>query len=338
MTSEIFGHTADGEAVHRLTLSGGGLTAQILTWGAAVQDLRLEGHEHPLVLGFRDFVDYPAHSPSFGAIPGRSANRIRNAEITLDGKTYTLDKNYLGKHNQHGGKEGTNKMVWEVVALGRDYAALTLDLPDGHMGFPGRLSIRCTYMLQPGGVLAVRLDGVTDKTTICNLTHHSYFNLDDGGLTDILDHQVMIGAEAYLPVDDELIPDGRILPVAHSTHDFRSFRPVRLEHNGVQVVYDNNYCLSAARMPMRWCATAKGAKSGVQLDVLTTEPGLQFYTGNKVAKPATGLTGKPYKAYAGMCFEAQVWPDSPNHPYFPQAILPAGEGCTQETHYRFTKG
>ncbi|MGH6760150.1 MAG: aldose epimerase family protein [Phyllobacterium sp.] len=337
MTSEIFGHTENGEAVHRLTIVGGGLTAKILTWGAVVQDLRLQDHDAPLVLGYRDFADYPKYSPCLGAIPGRSANRIRNGRITLDGKTYQLDCNFQGAHNLHGGTDGTHKKIWEVVALGRDYAALTLDLPDGHMGFPGRLSIRCTYMLQPGGVLAVRVDSVSDKTTICNLTHHSYFNLDDGGLTDILDHQLMIGADAYLPVDEALIPDGRTLPVQGSTHDFRQFRPIRLEHNGKQVIYDNNYCLSAARVPMRWCATAKGAQSGVQLDVLTTEPGLQFYAGNTVARPAAGLTGQPYEAYAGFCLEAQVWPDSPNHPYFPQAVLHAGEGYTQETQYRFSK-
>lgn len=338
MTSEIFGETPDGEAVHRITLSGGGLTAKVLTWGAAIQDLRLEGHEPPLVLGYEDFADYPAHSPHMGAIAGRSANRIRNGTFTIDGTTYEVDRNFLGAHNLHGGRKGLGKRVWRVTGSGPDFVTLAILAADGEMGFPGNLNVSCTYMLSPGGTLVVRLEAVTDKPTICNLIHHSYFNLDDGGETDILDHQVMIGAEAYLPANEALMPDGRVLPVEGTTHDFRSFRPVRLEKDGAQVVYDNNFCLSAQRGPLKWCAAARGAKSGVRLDVSTTEPGVQFYAGNTVARAARGLTGKAYDNYAGLCFEPQIWPDSPSFPYFPQAVLRPGEVYAQTTHYSFTRG
>ncbi|MBZ9653279.1 aldose epimerase family protein [Phyllobacterium lublinensis] len=338
MNTEIFGHTTNGEAVHRITISGGGLTAKVLTWGAVIQDLRLKGHEAPLVLGYQDFEDYPAHSPYLGATVGRSINRIRNGELTIDGATYQLEKNFRGLHNIHGGSEGTGHRNWEVVAVGADYVTLTVQLGDGEMGFPGNLTITCTYMLEPKGTLAIRMDAVTDKPTICNLAHHSYFNLDDGGATEALDHQVKIGADAYLPVDSDLIPDGRVLPVAGTTHDFREYRPIRLEEHGDQVVYDNNFCLSSQRRPLRTVAWAKGERSGVEMTVSTTEPGLQFYAGNTLGgRPPVGLTGNTYGNYAGFCFEAQVWPDSTHFSYFPQAILRPEETYSQMTKYGFKR-
>ena len=338
MNTEIFGHTPNGEAVHRITISGGGLTAKVLTWGAVIQDLRLKGHEAPLVLAYQDFADYPAHSPYLGATVGRSINRIRDGELTIDGTTYWLEKNFRGLHNIHGGSEGTGHRNWEVVAVGTDYVTLTIQLGDGEMGFPGNLNITCTYMLEPKGTLAIRVDAVTDKPTMCNLAHHSYFNLDDGGVTEMLDHQVRIEAQAYLPVDGDLIPDGRVLPVAGSTHDFREYRTIRREENGEQVVYDNNFCLSSQRQPLRPVAWAKGARSGVEMSVSTTEPGVQFYAGNTLGgRPPIGLTGKTYGNYAGFCFEAQVWPDSTHFPYFPQAILRPNETYSQMTKYSFKK-
>ena len=338
MNTEIFGHTPDGEAVHRITISGGGLTAKVLTWGAVIQDLRLKGHEFPLVLGYQDFADYPAHSPYLGATVGRSINRIRDGDLTIDGTTYSLERNFRGLHNIHGGSEGAGNRNWEVVAVGADYVTLTIQLGDNEMGFPGNLNITCTYMLEPKGTLAIRMDAVTDKPTICNLAHHSYFNLDDGGASDALDHQVRIGAEAYLPVDGDLIPDGKVLPVAGTTHDFREYRTIRREENGDQVVYDNNFCLSSQRQPLRPVASAKGARSGVEMSVSTTEPGVQFYAGNTLGgRPPIGLTGNTYGNYAGFCFEAQVWPDSTHFPYFPQAILRPDETYSQMTKYSFRK-
>ncbi|MBB3234111.1 aldose epimerase family protein [Phyllobacterium endophyticum] len=338
MNTEVFGHTPEGEAVHRITISGGGLTANVLTWGAVIQDLRLKGHEHPLVLGYRDFADYPAYSPYLGATIGRSINRIRDGDLTIDGKTFELEKNFHGRHNIHGGSHGAGKRIWNVVAIGPDYATLTVQLGDGEMGFPGNLTITCTYMLETKGTLVVRLDAVTDKPTICNLAHHSYFNLDDGGATEALDHHVRIDAQAYLPTDDDLLPDGRVMPVAGTTHDFREYRPVRHEAGGKQVVYDNNFCLASQRRPLCHAASVRGAHSGIEMNVSTTEPGVQFYAANTLGgKPPIGLTGKTYDNYAGLCFEAQIWPDSTHFPYFPQAILRPDEVYSQMTKYSFKK-
>ncbi|MBK3745435.1 galactose mutarotase [Paraburkholderia aspalathi] len=341
MTFEIFGTTPDGETVHRLTLTNGPLSAKVLTWGAAIQDLRLEGHEAPLVLGYQNFDDYPLYSPHMGAIAGRSANRIRNARFTLDGQTYHVDANLLGQHNLHGGSRGLGKRVWNITASGPDFVTLGIVAHDGEMGFPGNLNVSCTYMLNPEGALVVRLEAVTDKPTVCNLLHHSYFNLDDGGASDMLDHQLMIGADAYLPADELLMTDGRVLPVAGTAYDFRSLRPIRYQdarnHEDAQFIYDSNFCLAASRGPLKWCATVKGAHSGVRLDVSTTEPGLQFYGGNTVAKPAIGLTGKPYENHAGLCLEPQNWPGFLEYPYFPQATLRPGDVYAQTSYYKFSK-
>ncbi len=338
MTTEIFGYAPDGAAVHRMTIANGPLTAKIITWGAALQDLRLAGHDAPLVAGYRDFADYPAFSPHLGAISGRSANRIRDARFTIDGRTYEVDANYLGRHNLHGGRRGLGKRVWDVVDYGADFVSLATRMDDGDMGFPGNLAVTCTYMLNESGSLIVRLEATTDQPTVCNLLHHSYFNLDDGGATDMLDHELRIEALAYLPTDAELMADGRVLPVAGTPYDFREFRRIRHEQDGRQLPYDNNYCLSSTRGgPLKHCASVKAARSGIRLDVSTTEPGVQFYAGNTMAKDAIGLTGKPYANHAGFCLEPQNWPGFTEFPYFPQAILRPGEIYAQTNYFTFTK-
>lgn len=338
MDAEFFGTTEEGEAIHRFEIAGGGLTAQILTWGAVIQDLRLDGHLPPLVLGFDAFADYPAHSPYFGAIAGRYANRIRNGRFTIDGQRYQADTNFLGKHLLHGGSRGTGKRIWQVGERGGDFINLRQTEPAGWMGFPGALDISCSYRLKQGGTLAVALSATCDAPTVCNLTQHSYFNLDDGGSSDILDHRLMLNASAYLPVDGEMIPTGLVQPVEGTWFDFTRARPIRMEAEGSQVAYDHNFCLAAARGPLRHAAWAQGAASGVEMEVWTTEPGIQFYAGHKVARQRTGLGGRPYGAHAGFCLEPQVWPDAPNHPYFPQAILRPGETYRQLTEYRFRLG
>jgi aldose 1-epimerase len=335
--AELFGRTGDGEPVHRLRIAGGGLQASIITWGAVVQDLRLEGHRPPLVLGFESFDDYPAHSPYFGAIAGRYANRIREGRFAIDGRQYQADTNFLGKHLLHGGSKGIGKRVWSIAEHGADFVTLRLRDRDGEMGFPGNLDITCTYRLAPGGVLSIELSAVTDQPTLCNLAHHSYFNLDDGGSSEVLDHLLQIDAEAYLPVDEELIPTGEIAPVAGTDFDFSEARPIRREAGGRQVEYDHNWCLARSRQPLRRVARLSGSRSGVAMEVCTTEPGVQFYAGHKAARDAAGLDGRQYRAFAGVCLEPQVWPDSPNHPDFPQAVLRPGEVYRQTTQYRFAK-
>ncbi len=332
---ETFGLTREGQSVQRIAISGGGLTAHIITHGAAVQDLRLAGHDAPLVLGFDRFEDYSVHSPYFGAIAGRYANRIRDGRFSIDGNRYQTDQNFLGKHTLHGGKGGFGARVWEVSSSGADFVALALRDPDGSMGFPGAVEVTCTYRLKLPGTLLVELTATSDQPTLCNLAHHSYFNLEDGGAGDILDHRLMIAASAYLPVDEELIPTGVVEPVEGSLYDFRAARPIRMESEGGQLAYDHNFCQASERGPLRQAAWAQGASSGVEMEVWTTEPGLQFYAGHKVARAVPGLGGRTYKANAGFCLEPQIWPDSPNRPYFPQAVLRPGETYRQVTEYRF---
>ncbi len=338
MNPELFGRTADGEDVHRLEISGGGLTAHVMTWGAVIQDLYLEGHEAPLVLGFDNFEDYPTHSPYFGAAAGRYANRIRNGMFMIDGERHQVDTNFLGKHLLHGGSKGIGKRIWKIADHGTDFVTLTLRDPDGAMGFPGTVDISCTYRLAAPGRFVVSFEAATDKPTLCNLAHHSYFNLDDGGAGDILDHRMTINAGAYLPVDDELIPTGVVMPVDGTPFDFRVVRPIRETLDGAQIGYDHNFCISAAQQPLRMLAWAQGAVSGVEMEVWSTEPGLQFYAGKNAGRTVPGLGGRSYGAYAGFAMEPQVWPDSPNRPYFPQAILRPGETYRQETEYRFRLG
>jgi aldose 1-epimerase len=331
----VFGHTPDGEAVYRLAISGGGLSAAVLTWGAVIQDLRLAGHEAPLVLGFEDFAHYPVHSPYFGAIAGRYANRIRGGRFTIDGERYQADTNFLGLHTLHGGANGIGRRIWELAGYGSDHVTLRLVDPAGACGFPGTLDISCTYRLRQPSMLVVELDARSDQPTLCNLAHHSYFNLDDGGAGDILDHRLMLAAAAYLPVDEELIPTGVVMPVDGTAFDFRLAREIRTQGN--QIPYDHNFCLAAARGPLKLAAWVQG-RSGLEMEVWTTEPGIQFYAGHRVAREVPGLGGRRYGSYAGLALEPQIWPDSPNRPYFPQAVLRPGEQYRQVTEYRFRKG
>lgn len=335
MDGEHFGTTAAGEVVQRFTISGGGLTARVINWGAAVQDLRLDGHDAPLVLGFERFDDYAQFSPYFGAVPGRYANRIAGGRFTIAGKEYQADTNFLGKHTLHGGSKGFGKRVWDVALHGEDFVTMTLHSPDGDMGFPGALDVSCTYRLKIPGTLSIELTATTDEPTLCNLTNHSYFNLDDGGGSDILGHRLRLNAAAYLPIDGELIPTGVVQPVAGTPFDFRQARPIAHQTDGAQTLYDHNFCLAAAHGHLKQAAWAQGAKSGVEMEMWTTEPGVQFYAGGKVARDQEGLGGRRYQNYAGFCLEAQVWPDSPNHPYFPQAALWPGEIYRHTTEYRF---
>lgn len=330
MSFETFGHCDEG-VVQRLTLSGGGLTAKMINWGAVIQDLRLTGHDAPLVLGFEDFQHYPEHSPHFGAVPGRYANRIANGRFILDGERYQLDQNQAGTHTLHGGSKGYSKRLWTFADNGPDFVTLTLHSPDGDMGFPGNLDATCTYRLKAGGVLSIELKATTDSPTLCNLTNHSYFNLDDGGRNDILRHRLVIDAGAYVPVDDAAIPSGVVQPVDETPFDLRM--ATEIGANGVD--YDHNFCLAAARRPLTRAAWAQGASSGVEMETWTTEPGVQLYCGQKVKPSPPGLDSIIYPRSAGFCLETQVWPDSPNRPYFPQAVLRPGETYMHETEYRF---
>ncbi|AJY47528.1 aldose epimerase family protein [Martelella endophytica] len=332
-----FGKTKDGETVSRVTISGGGLTAKVLNWGAVVQDLRLEGHDHALVLGFDSFDHYLTHSPYFGATPGRSSNRIANGRFSIDGKEYQVDCNEKGITNLHGGSDGIGVSMWEFEEVADDRVTLKIVDKDGRGGFPGNCTIRAHFHLKPGGVFSVVYESTTDQPTIANICNHTYFNLGNG--TDTLDHELMIAADHYLPVDERQIPTGEIRPVDGTAFDFRKAKPMRQrDADGKQALFDHNFCFSPERTEKRPVIHVHAPSSGVTLDVLTTEPGVQFYAAFKLDETPEGLNGFTYGPFAGFCLETQVWPDAVNHKGFPNAILRPGETLRQETDYVFRKG
>lgn len=335
MTIEAFGQTPEGETVHRIRIEGAGLTAWFMTWGATLQDLRLEGHEPPLTLGFPDFESYPKYAPYFGQTPGRHANRIAKGRFTLDGVEYQLDLNENGITHLHGGREGLAKQIWKVKEHGPDFVVFSIVDPDGHCGYPGTLEVEARHELKPGGCLAITYTATTDRPTLVNLAHHSYFNLD--GSESILDHDLMMAADHYLPVDGNLIPTGEIAPVEGTDYDFREMRPIRREGPDGPVGYDHNFCLADDRGPVRTVAMAQSRRSGVAMEVRTGEAGVQFYTGFKISPSVPGLAGKTYGPCAGFCLETQSWPDSPNHPDFAGAVLRPGETRVQHTDYIFMR-
>ena len=333
MHRETFGTTANGEKVERITIEGGGLSARFLTYGAVLQDLRLAGHAAPLVLGFERLEDYVAQKFYIGATVGRYANRIAGGAFRLDGEIYQTDRND-SINTLHGGSNGFDRRLWQIADIGPDFLTLTVADPSGAMGFPGTVKIDCTFSLEERGRLSIEMSATTDRTTLVNLAHHSYFNLDNGGAGHALDHRLKIDALAYMPVDQDCIPTGEVLPVAGTDFDFLMPRPIRLGDT-VHASYDHNFCFGAARGPLRQMAWVQGAASGVEMQVWSTEPGLQFYSGQFPGFQTRGLEGRQYRTHAGFCLEPQVWPDSPNRPYFPQAILRPGEVYRQVTEYRF---
>ena len=333
MSRDIFGSMPDGRSVECVLLRGGGLKASILTFGAVVQDLRLDGYDKPLVLGFETLGPYLTQSPYFGAMAGRYANRIRDGHLELDGVCYQLDQNFLGKHCLHGGEDGIAARLWSIDALDSDIVSMSCLLPDGHMGFPGAMEIKVRYALLENGALDIQLTATTDKATICNLAHHSYFNLD--GSETIDDHLLHVHTETYLPLTSEAIPTGEIASVDGTWLDFR--QPRRLGDAFKEQQIDNNFCLSQGRERLRPIARLESPLSGIGMDVLSTEPGVQAYDGSYIRTSEPGLDGRSMGPRSGFCLEPQIWPDAPHHPHFPQADLRPGEIYRQQTQYVFSR-
>ncbi|WP_407071899.1 aldose epimerase family protein [Rhizobium subbaraonis] len=333
--NEVFGRLEDGEPVYRVTITGGGLTAKVLTWGAVIQDLRLEGHEPPLVLGLTSLADYVAHSPYFGATPGRNANRIANGRFEIDGHPCQLELNERGVTHLHGGSDGMGRRNWQLIEQSDSHVVLHIVDPAGRAGYPGTSTTTCTYRLTGTGTLSVVYETTSDAPTIANVCQHSYFNLD--GSSDAFDHEISIAADRYLPVDDRLIPTGEIRAVEGTPFDLREMTSMRRQTEAGGVAFDHNFCLAPERRAKTPVAFARSASSGVSIEVRTTEPGVQFYTGAMVNVPVPGLEGRTYGPFAGFCLETQIWPDSVNQPTFPKAVLRPGEILRQETDYVFSK-
>ena len=340
MTKTIFGVMPTGEAVEKVVLKGGGLTASIITFGAVLQDLRLDRHDAPLVLGFEDFSGYLDHSPYFGATPGRCANRIGDGRFTLDGVDYQLELNEKGVSHLHGGSDGMGRQNWTILEHGTDYVVMEATDPDGRAGYPGTTRTRATFALKDGGTFSALYETVTDKPTIANVCHHAYFNLD--GRADILGHDLMIAADHYTPVDSTFITTGEIAKVEGTALDFRTPRAIgdRVDSFGDYegAGYDHNLVLNKTPSDvagLHKAATVKDPKSGRVLTVLTDQPGVQFYGGNFL-KGQTGKGGKTYANRSGFCLETQHYPDSPNKPAFPSVVLRPGETYTHTCVYAFS--
>jgi aldose 1-epimerase len=329
-----------------LAADGGGIAAAVIELGAAVRDLKVrtrDGRMQRVVLGLAAVEDYFAHSPHMGATCGRFANRIRNGRFALDGKSYQLTLNQDGRHTLHGGgPTGFGKSRWPLLHSDARSATLAIHSPAGSNGFPGALTATCRYSLLPPATLRVELWAVSDAPTVVNLCHHSYFNLD--GSADILDHTLEVRADHFTPPDADLIPDGRIESVAGTPFDFRQARRVRMPGpDGKRVWYDHNFLLRRDRcepsvatgLDLAHAATLASARSGITLQLWTTEPACQVYDGANIDVAVAGLDGMRHGANAGLCLEPQHVPDSPNLAQFPSTVLRPGEVYRQVSEYRF---
>ncbi len=333
MTVTVFG-MFEGVSVQEIVLrSKAGALAHVLTYGAVVRDLQvpLHGKLQRVVLGLNTIEDYHAHSPHFGAMAGRYGNRIARGQFELDGKVYHLPLNQAGKHSLHGGGAGFGKRLWTLKDHTDNSVTLTQHSPSGDAGYPGTLDVTCRYVLEEPACLRVEVSAVTDAATPINVIHHSYFNLD--GSPDILDHELTLNADFYTPTDVDLIPTGEVLGVKGTKLDFTAPRPIR---GGPK--YDNNFILRQlplAEGGLVHAARVRSPKNGLVMDVHTTEPAIQFYDAAKVSMSVPGLGGIVYGPYAGLCLEAQHYPDAPNHRHFPSAILRPGQHWHETTEYRF---
>ena len=325
---EVFGHLPDGRPVHRVVLRAGDLSAHVLTLGAIVQDLRLDGIAHPLVLGGETLDPYLGPMAYFGALTGRYANRIGQARVHLDGQDWPLNANWRDRHTLHGGAQGAAQQVWHIAGQGESHVTLSLTLPHLHMGFPGTLHVQATLALDPDHALRIDVRAQTDRATPCSFSHHGYFALDDTGTLD--DTTLHVAADHVLALDDDSIPTGALVPVAGTDLDFRTPRAL-----GRQRI-DHNFCLSDGPAPLRDVARLAGPR--LAMTVQTTEPGLQVFTAPHLPQAGLpGLGGRRYRPFAGVALEAQAWPDAPNQPHFPPAILHPGAEYRHITRYVFTR-
>jgi aldose 1-epimerase len=339
-----FGKTPNGTEVDLYTLSNGRITAKVITYGAILTELDApdkKGETGDVVLGFDDLKSYVAGHPYFGATVGRVANRIAKGKFTLDGKEYKVAVNN-GPNHLHGGLKGFDKVVWKAEAVqGKDGAGVrfTYHSPDGEEGYPGNLDVSVTYTLTGDDALHIDYEAKTDKATPINLTNHTYFNLAGAGKGDILGHELMLAADKYTPADETLIPTGKIEPVKGTPFDFTTAKLIGKdlkELKGNPVGYDVNFVLRGGdgKKPALGARVVE-PKSGRVLEMSTTEPGVQFYTGNFLDGKQEGKGGV-YKQYYGFCLEAQHFPDSINQPAFPSVLLKPGQTYRQTTIYKFS--
>lgn len=341
LSRAAFGQTPSGEAVEAFTLTNGqGVSATVITYGATLQSLVAPGRngtKADIVLGFADAGAYARNASYFGATVGRVANRIGKGRFTLDGKAYQLALNNNGVAALHGGVKGFDKVVWKVLDAKSDAAGASVTLgyvsPDGDQGYPGTLTATATYALDEKNQLTVTYGATTDKPTIVNMSNHALFNLAGEGSSDgAMGNVLTLPADAYTPVDAELIPTGEIKPVVGTPFDFRKptavgdrIRDARDPQMVIGRGYDHNYVLNGKSGALRLAARLSDPKSGRTLDVLSDQPGIQFYAGNFIDGTMVGKSGKIYRQGDGIALEPQHFPDAPNKPAFASIRLNPGE-------------
>jgi aldose 1-epimerase len=342
VTKASFG-TFSGQPVDIFTLRNShGIEVKATSYGAIITSIVTPdrtGKRGDNTLGFDTFEEYLKNTPFFGALVGRYGNRIAKGHFTLDGKTYTLAVNN-GANHLHGGLKGFDKVLWKgEMVNGKTAVAFSRRSPDGEEGYPGNLDVRVTYTLTEQDELVIDYHAVTDKATPINLTQHTYFNLAGEG--DILGHVLMIDADRFTPVDSTLIPTGELAPVAGTPFDFRKPTAIgaRIGESHPQLKngngYDHNWVLNKKGTARQLAARVVDPKSGRTLEVSTTEPGVQFYSGNFLDGTVKGKGGRAYQQRSGLCLETQHFPDSPNHPSFPSTILKPGAEYRSETAFKF---
>jgi aldose 1-epimerase len=350
ISKESFGTTPDGVAVDVYTLrNANGCEARITNYGGTVVSLKVpdrKGAMGDVVLGFDNVSgytskDYLTSNPYFGALIGRYGNRIGNATFAIDGKTYKLPANN-GPNSLHGGVKGYDKVVWTATPMNGDEPALALNYvsKDGEEGYPGTLTVKAVYTLTKDNALKLEFTATTDAPTVVNLTHHSYFNL--AGQGDILNHEVMINGSRFTPVDKTLIPTGELRPVKGTPFDFTTPTTIgaRINADDEQLKfgqgYDHNWVIDKPAGQLGLMARVTEPQSGRVLEVSSTEPGLQFYTGNFLDGTLKGKGGWTYALRSAFCMEPQHYPDSPNKPEFPSTVLKPGETYKNTIVYRFS--
>lgn len=318
-----FGTTTAGREVHRITLTLGGLSASVITKGATLQSVRLEGVAHDLTLGSDNLADYEGKMRHHGSLVAPVVNRFTDGKAVIGGKPYEFEKNQGGIHTLHCGAAGTQHKVWDIVSSSESAVTLGLDLPDGEGNFPGNRRVEARFSIHPGHVLRMEVTATTDALTLFNAANHSYWNMD--GSENWAGHSLQIAANTYLPTTETFAPTGEIAEVAGTQMDFRRGRKIAQ----ADTVLDNSFCLSGGRQALRDVLWLTGT-SGLAMTIATTEAGIQVYDGRAAIRPGRA-------AYEGLAIEAQNWPDAPNHAGFPSIELKPGETYAQVTEWRFTK-
>lgn len=348
ITKSEFGKTKVGDEIEHYTLKNtNGVEVNVITYGGRITSLKVPnkvGKLENVVLGFNNIEDYQKDNPFFGALIGRYGNRIAKGKFTLDAEEYTLATND-GSNHLHGGVDGFDRVIFKATPIeGQENSSLKLTYlsKDGEEGYPGNLNVTVIYTLTKDNALEVSYEATTDKTTVVNLTQHAYFNLTGDFSKDILNHDVVIDADAYLPVDATLIPTGEIRKVEGTPFDFTSSKKIGKEINAENEQlkrgkgYDHCWVLNGEKGDMRFVASAYDAKSGRFMEMFSTEPAIQFYTGNFLDGTLPMPNGGTYAHRTGFCLETQHYPDSPNQSAFPSTVLKPGETYNTKTTFKFS--